>query len=178
MHQEEASFDQEGKLVNVKCMRIDQATDEQREVRCRLVAQEPGYAERLDELFAGTPSFTIAKFLLPVAAGKDLAMLHIFEYELRDVPAAVSSDHRPMMARIRWRDCSVRARRRFGGATRGMARVTWTAAASTHTHGAGGRPARRQQPAVGDAAWERAWEVTCRGRHRGWASGPAGPRCG
>lgn len=37
----------------------------------------------------------------------------IFEYELRDLPAAVSSGRRPTMARIRWRDCDVRTRRGF-----------------------------------------------------------------
>lgn len=52
--------------------------------------------------------------------------------ELRDVPTTVSSDHRPVMARIRWRDSTVRTRRRYGGATRWATQSTWTAAAAKH----------------------------------------------
>merc|ERR1711946_14364 len=44
--------DEDGKFVKVKWVRTKKGGG----VRCRLVAQELGYGERLDELFAGTPS--------------------------------------------------------------------------------------------------------------------------
>lgn len=48
-----------GKIVKVKWARANKASEEHHEVRCRLVAQELGYGERLDELFAGTPSLPL-----------------------------------------------------------------------------------------------------------------------
>ena len=48
----QAENDDSGKFVKVKWVRTKKGDG----VRCRLVAQELGYGERLDELFAGTPS--------------------------------------------------------------------------------------------------------------------------
>ena len=48
----QAETDDSGKFVKVKWVRVKKGEA----VRCRLVAQELGYGERLDELFAGTPS--------------------------------------------------------------------------------------------------------------------------
>ena len=48
----QAENDNTGKFVKVKWVRVKKGEG----VRCRLVAQELGYGERLDELFAGTPS--------------------------------------------------------------------------------------------------------------------------
>ena len=47
----EAEKDETGKFVKVKWVRTKKGDG----VRCRLVAQELGYGERLDELLAGTP---------------------------------------------------------------------------------------------------------------------------
>lgn len=52
-----------GKIVKVKWARMNDASGDHPEVRCRLVAQELGHGERLDELFAGTPSPTIVELL-------------------------------------------------------------------------------------------------------------------
>lgn len=52
------------KTVNVKWARVSKGRDGCPEVRCRVVAQELGYREWLDELVEGTPSFTIVKLLL------------------------------------------------------------------------------------------------------------------
>lgn len=79
VHRDKAISDQEGKIVRVKWARINQGTDAQPEVRCRLVTQELGYGERLDELFARTPTLIIVELLflllLPVAAVKDSALM-------------------------------------------------------------------------------------------------------
>lgn len=49
-------------------MRVNKGTDEAPAVRCRFVAQARGDDERLDEMCAGTPSLTVVKLLLSVAA--------------------------------------------------------------------------------------------------------------
>ena len=59
-----AQQDQEGKFVKVKWVRTKKGSG----VRCRLVAQELGYGERLDELFAGTPSLGAVRIALTHAA--------------------------------------------------------------------------------------------------------------
>lgn len=61
---EEAQNDEEGKVEKAQWVRIYQGTAEGPEIRCRLVAQELGYAEKLDELFAGTPSLLVVKMML------------------------------------------------------------------------------------------------------------------
>ena len=66
----EAESDENGKFVKVKWVRINKGTKDKPKVRCRLVAQELGYGERLDELFAGTPSLpTVRLAILHAARG-------------------------------------------------------------------------------------------------------------
>lgn len=60
----DAMEDGEGNTVKVKWVRVHKGTRENPDVRCRLVALELGYGERLDELFAGTPSLMVVKMLL------------------------------------------------------------------------------------------------------------------
>lgn len=64
-----------GKTVKVKWARVNKGSEVHSEVRFRLVAQELGFRERLDELFAGTPSLTVVKLLLSVTADKDLSVM-------------------------------------------------------------------------------------------------------
>lgn len=56
-------------------MRINKGPAEHPEFRCRLVAQQLGYGERLDELLAGTPSLTIVELLRFRAAEKGLGIM-------------------------------------------------------------------------------------------------------
>ena len=63
---EEAENDTMGKFVKVKWVRTKKGEG----VRCRLVAQELGYGERLDELFAGTPSLGSVRMALTHAMRK------------------------------------------------------------------------------------------------------------
>ena len=62
----EAEKDEMGKFVKVKWVRTKKGAG----VRCRLVAQELGYGERLDELFAGTPSLGSVRMALTHAMRK------------------------------------------------------------------------------------------------------------
>ena len=62
----EAENDTMGKFVKVKWVRTKKGEG----VRCRLVAQELGYGERLDELFAGTPSLGSVRTALTHAMRK------------------------------------------------------------------------------------------------------------
>ena len=62
-----AMNDELGKFV-VKWVRTNKGTAMDPEVRCRLVAQELGYGQRMDELFAGTPSLMAVKLILHHAA--------------------------------------------------------------------------------------------------------------
>ena len=57
---EEAENDHTGKFVKVKWVRVRKGEV----VRCGPVAQELGYGERLDELFAGTPSLGSVRMAL------------------------------------------------------------------------------------------------------------------
>ena len=57
-----------GKFVKVKWVRTNKGTAMDPEVRVRLVAQELGYGQRMDELFAGTPSLMAVKLILHYAA--------------------------------------------------------------------------------------------------------------
>ena len=63
-----AMNDELGKFVKVKWVRTNKCTAMDPEVRCRLVAQELGYGQRMDELFAGTPSLMAVKLILHHAA--------------------------------------------------------------------------------------------------------------
>ena len=47
---EEAMADPDGKFVKVKWVRTNKGTPKEQEVKCRLVAQELGYGQRMDEL--------------------------------------------------------------------------------------------------------------------------------
>lgn len=50
-----------GNIAKVKWVRIHKGMGENPEVRCRLVAQDGEFGERLDELFAGTPSLIVVE---------------------------------------------------------------------------------------------------------------------
>ena len=64
----QALSDPEGKFVKVKWVRTNKDSSKEQVVRCRLVAQELGYGEKMDELFAGTPSLMTVKLVLVHAA--------------------------------------------------------------------------------------------------------------
>ena len=57
----EALNDPDGSFVKVKWVRTIKGTAAQPNIRCRLVAQETGYGQRIDELFSGTPSLMSTK---------------------------------------------------------------------------------------------------------------------
>ena len=56
--------DVEGKFVKVKWVRVNKGTPQEPLVKCRLVAQELGYGQRMDELFSGTPSLLSLRLVL------------------------------------------------------------------------------------------------------------------
>ena len=51
---EHAMNDPDGIFVKVKWVRVNKGTRAKPQVKCRLVAQELAYGERMDELFANT----------------------------------------------------------------------------------------------------------------------------
>ena len=61
---EQAIHDEGGKFVKVKWVRVNKGTTQQPMVKCRLVAQELGYGQRMDELFSGTPSLVALRLTL------------------------------------------------------------------------------------------------------------------
>jgi hypothetical protein len=65
---DKATNDPEGKFVKVKWVRINKGSREHPQVKCRLVAQELGYGQRMDELFSGTPSLLTLRLVLLHAA--------------------------------------------------------------------------------------------------------------
>ena len=65
---QEALQDIEGKFVKVKWVRTNKGTKHQQVVKCRLVAQELGYGQRMDELFSGTPALMMVRVALVHAA--------------------------------------------------------------------------------------------------------------
>ena len=67
---EQAEQDMEGTFVRTKWVRIDKGTPASPKVRCRLVAQELAFGERMDELFSGTPSLSAVKMALAHASIK------------------------------------------------------------------------------------------------------------
>ena len=64
----EALNDPDGSFVKVKWVRTNKGTAAQANIRCRLVAEEIGYGQRIDELFSGTPSLTSTKMATVHAA--------------------------------------------------------------------------------------------------------------
>ena len=64
----EALNDPEGIFVNVKWVRTNKGTYEDPNIKCRLVAQELGYGQRVDELFSGTPSLQAMRLVILHAA--------------------------------------------------------------------------------------------------------------
>ena len=64
----EALNDPDGSFVKVKWVRTNEGTAAQLNIRCRLVAQEIGYGQRIDELFSGTPSLMSTKMAIVRAA--------------------------------------------------------------------------------------------------------------
>ena len=65
---DKALADEGGKFVKTKWVRVNKGTSSAPKVRCRLVAQELGYGERIDELFAGTPPLPLVRIVLHHAA--------------------------------------------------------------------------------------------------------------
>ena len=65
---ETAMNDPEGQFVKVKWVRTNKGSVADQVVKCRLVAQELGYGQRMDELFSGTPSLMVVKVALAHAA--------------------------------------------------------------------------------------------------------------
>ena len=61
---EDAEKDADGVHVKTTWIRDNKGTAEHPQVKCRLVAQELALGERLDELFAGTPSMSAVRLLL------------------------------------------------------------------------------------------------------------------
>ena len=102
---EHAEQDMEGTFVRTKWVRIDKGTPASPKVRCRLVAQGLGFGERMDELFAGTPSLSAVKMALAnasikgkriVCAGKaedlhrpSIERPQVQQWSCRSVPTAV-----------------------------------------------------------------------------------------
>ena len=64
----EALNDPDGSFVKVKWVRTNKGTAAQPNIRCRLVAQEIGYGQRIDELFSGTHSLMSTKMAIVHAA--------------------------------------------------------------------------------------------------------------
>ena len=64
----EALKDPDGSFVKVKWVRTNKGTAAQPNVTCRLVAQEIGYGQWIDELFSGTPSLMSTKMAIVHAA--------------------------------------------------------------------------------------------------------------
>lgn len=54
--------------MKVKWARISTISAKMPNTKCRLVIQERGYGENMDELLAGTPCFVVASMLLQKAA--------------------------------------------------------------------------------------------------------------
>ena len=61
---DQAINDEGGKFVKVKWVRVNKGTPRDPMVKCRLVAQELGYGQRMDELFSGTPSLLALRLAL------------------------------------------------------------------------------------------------------------------
>ena len=66
---EQALNDSEGVFVKTKWVRVNKGVTDPR-VRCRLVAQELAFGERMDELFAGTPSLSSMRMALAHASSR------------------------------------------------------------------------------------------------------------
>lgn len=65
-----------GKMARVKCVRVDTRSDEeQRDVRCRVVALYLGVGERFEELFVGVPSLEKEGALLSIVVPKGLSLM-------------------------------------------------------------------------------------------------------
>ena len=69
---EVAMNDAFGMFVEVKWFRTNKGTAMDPEVRCRLVAQELVYSQRMGDLFAGTPSLTTVNLIWHHAAKEGL----------------------------------------------------------------------------------------------------------
>ena len=61
---EDAEKDADGVHVKTKWVRVNKGTAEHSQIRCRFVVQELALGERLDELFARTPSMSAVRLLL------------------------------------------------------------------------------------------------------------------
>ena len=67
---EQAEQDMEGTFVRTKWVPIDKETPASPRVRCRFVAQELAFKERMNELFSGTPSLSAVEMALAHASMK------------------------------------------------------------------------------------------------------------
>ena len=66
-----AMSDPEGVFVKVKWVRINKGTQQDPQIKCRLVAQELAYGVRMDELYANTPSLSCVKMAMVYAGQQD-----------------------------------------------------------------------------------------------------------
>ena len=75
----EALNDPDGSFVKVKWVRTNKGTAAQPNIRCRLVAQEIGYGQRIDELFSGTPSLMSTKMAIAhaVKEGRGIMVMDV-----------------------------------------------------------------------------------------------------
>ena len=71
VNRQEAVMDDEGKFLKVKWVLVNKGCEMNPKIRCRLVAQEVAYEERIDELFAGTPSLSSVNIALHLQAHSD-----------------------------------------------------------------------------------------------------------
>ena len=68
--QEEAYNDPDGVVVDVRWVTVNKGTEENPDVRCRLVARESAEKGNRDYLFAGTPPLVSVRVLLSILAMK------------------------------------------------------------------------------------------------------------
>ena len=64
--------------MKVKWVRVNKGSKEAPKVRCRLVAQELGYGERVEELFAGTPSLSAVRLVIHHSVARDSGRILMF----------------------------------------------------------------------------------------------------
>jgi hypothetical protein len=88
----EALMDPDAVFVKVKWVRTNKGTVGKPNVKCRLVAQELGYGQRIDELFSGTPSLVAMKVaMLHAAKGARHNGLMVMDVPSCTASAAVAS---------------------------------------------------------------------------------------
>ena len=79
--------------MKVKRVRVNKGTPRDPVVKCRLVAQELGYGQRMDELFSGTPSLAALRLALTHAVlggGRRSLMVLDVKCGIADEPSTLS----------------------------------------------------------------------------------------